>query len=130
MRPRHQTLRHAMAWSYDLLEVHEQARFRHLAVFVGGCTLEAAAMVCQAVHDPTAGLEAALEGEAVEGLASLVDKSLLHPEEGRHGEPRFRMLETIREFGLECLAAVARRRPCSAPMRAIIWRWRRLLKPC
>lgn len=37
--PRHQTLRHAMAWSYDLLEGHEQARFRHLAVFVGGCTL-------------------------------------------------------------------------------------------
>ena len=103
--PRHQTLRHAIAWSYDLLEVHEQARFRHLAVFVGGCTLEAAAMVCQAVHDPAAGLEAALEGEAVEGLASLVDKSLLQPEEGRHGEPRFRMLETIREFGLECLAA-------------------------
>jgi predicted ATPase len=103
--PRHQTLRHAIAWSYDLLEVHEQTRFRHLAVFVGGCTLEAAAMVCQAAHDPTAGLEAALEGEAVEGLASLVDKSLLQSEEGRHGEPRFRMLETIREFGIECLVA-------------------------
>ena len=56
--------------------MHEQARFRHLAVFVGGCTLEAATMVCQAVHDPAAGLEAALEGEAVEGIASLVDKSL------------------------------------------------------
>jgi predicted ATPase/DNA-binding winged helix-turn-helix (wHTH) protein len=103
--PRHQTLRQAIAWSYDLLEVHEQARFRHLAVFVGGCTLEAAAMVCQAVHDPAAGLEAALEGEAVEGIASLVDKSLLQPEEGMHGEPCFRMLETIREFGLECLVA-------------------------
>jgi predicted ATPase/DNA-binding winged helix-turn-helix (wHTH) protein len=103
--PRHQTLRHAIAWSYDLLEIHEQARFRHLAVFVGGCTLEAAAMVCQAAHDSTAGLEAALEGEAIEGLASLIDKSLLQSEEGRQGEPRFRMLETIREFGLECLVA-------------------------
>jgi predicted ATPase/DNA-binding winged helix-turn-helix (wHTH) protein len=103
--PRHQTLRHAIAWSYDLLEGYEQACFRRLAVFVGGCTLEAAAMVCQAVHDPTAGLEAALEDEAIEGLASLVDKSLLQPEEDRHGEPRFRMLETIREFGLECLVA-------------------------
>jgi predicted ATPase/DNA-binding winged helix-turn-helix (wHTH) protein len=102
---RHQTLRHAIAWSYDLLEVHEQARFRHLTVFVGGCTVEAAAMVCQAVHDPAAGREAALQGEAIEGIASLVDKSLLQPEEGLHGEPRFRMLETIREFGLECLAA-------------------------
>jgi predicted ATPase/DNA-binding winged helix-turn-helix (wHTH) protein len=103
--PRHQTLRHAMAWSYELLEGHEQARFRHLAVFVGGCTLEAAAMVCQAVHDPAAGLEATREGAAIEGIASLVDKSLLHPEEGVHGEPRFRMLETVREFGLECLVA-------------------------
>ena len=103
--PRHQTLRHAITWSYDLLEGHEQARFRHLAVFVGGCTFEAAAMVCQAVHNPAAGGEAALESETVEGIASLVNKSLLQPEEGRHGEPRFRMLETIREFGLECLAA-------------------------
>jgi predicted ATPase/DNA-binding winged helix-turn-helix (wHTH) protein len=103
--PRHQTLRHAIAWSYDLLEVHEQAYFRHLAMFVGGCTLEAAAMVCQAVHDPAAALEAAPQDEVIEGIASLVDKSLLQPEEGLHGEPRFRMLETIREFGLECLAA-------------------------
>jgi predicted ATPase/DNA-binding winged helix-turn-helix (wHTH) protein len=103
--PRHQTLRQAIAWSYGLLDVYEQARFRHLAVFVGGCTLEAAAMVCQAMHDPAAGLEAALESEAVEGIASLVDKSLLQPEEGGHGEPRFCMLETIREFGLECLVA-------------------------
>ena len=54
----------------------------------------------QAAHDLTAGVEAAPEGKAVEGLASLVDKSLLQPEEGMHGEPRFRMLETIREFGL------------------------------
>jgi predicted ATPase/DNA-binding winged helix-turn-helix (wHTH) protein len=102
---RHQTLRRAIAWSYELLEASEQVLFRRLAVFVGGCTLEAAAMVCQAVHDPAAGLGAPREGEAIEGIASLVDKSLLHPEEGRQGEPRFRMLETIREYGLECLAA-------------------------
>jgi predicted ATPase/DNA-binding winged helix-turn-helix (wHTH) protein len=103
--PRHQTLRHAIAWSYDLLAAHEQVRFRHLAVFVGGCTLEAAAMVGKTVHDPAVGLEASREEEAVEEIASLVDKSLLQPEEGVHSEPRFRMLETIREFGLECLEA-------------------------
>src|SRR5262249_15901640 len=97
--------RQAIAWSYDLLDVHEQARFRHLAVFVGGCTLEAAAMVCQAMHDPAAGLEAALESEAVEGIASLGGKSLLQPGEGGHGGARVCMVETIREFGLECLVA-------------------------
>lgn len=62
-------------------------------------------MVCKAVHDLAAGLEASLEGEAVEEIAALVDKSLLQPEEGVHDEPRFRTLETIREFGLECLTA-------------------------
>ena len=62
-------------------------------------------MVCQAVHDPAAGVGAPREGEAIEGIASLVDKSLLHPEEERQDEPRFRMLETIREYGLECLVA-------------------------
>ena len=66
-----------------------------MAVFVGGCTLEAA----EAVGDPEGTLD------VFGGLASLVDKSLLRQEEGTEGEPRFRMLETIREFGLEQLEA-------------------------
>jgi len=105
MPARHQTLRHAIAWSYDLLDVREQELFRQLAVFVGGCTLEAADMVCKAVDDAATGVRVPLEGEVLDRIASLVDKSLLQPEEGGHGEPRFRMLEIIREYGLECLAA-------------------------
>ena len=73
----------------------EQTLFRRLAVFAGGCTLEAAEAV--------AGPEGTLDVFA--GIASLVDKSLLRQEEGREGEPRFRMLETVREYGLERLEA-------------------------
>ena len=100
---RHQTLRHAIAWSYDLLEASEQVLFRRLAVFAGGCTLEAAEVVCQAVDDSAAGPGQSLE--VLDGVVSLVDKSLLHQEEQASGEPRFGMLETIREYGLECLTA-------------------------
>ena len=92
-----QTMRGAIAWSYDLLSSEEQTLFRRLAIFVGGCTLEAAAVV-----SGDAGCE------IVEGVASLVDKSLLRQTE-TGGVPRFRMLETIREFGLERLAASGER---------------------
>jgi predicted ATPase len=98
---RHQTLRQAIAWSYNLLETGEQALFRRLAVFAMGCTLEAAEAVCQAVDDPAAGPGQSLD--VLDGVASLVDKSLLRQAEQASGEPRFRMLETIREYGLECL---------------------------
>jgi predicted ATPase/DNA-binding CsgD family transcriptional regulator len=90
-----QSMRDAIAWSYNLLPVDEQALFRRLAVFVGGCTPEAAQAVC----------ESDLGVDILEGLASLVDTSLLRQEEGPGGEPRFGMLETIREYGLEQLAA-------------------------
>ena len=103
MPDRHQTLRQAITWSYDLLEAGEQALFRRLAVFARGCTLEAAEAVCQAGHDPAAGVGQSLE--VLDGVASLVDKSLLRQQEQTSGEPRFRMLETIREYGLECLTA-------------------------
>jgi len=94
---RHQTLRQAIAWSYDLLEPDERPFFRRLAVFVGGFTLEAAEQLC-------AGL--VQEGTTVlDGVAALEDKSLLIHAEGPEGEPRFGMLETIREFGAECLRA-------------------------
>jgi len=94
---RHQTLRQAIAWSYDLLTDDERAFFRRLALFTGGCTLEAAERVSAAI--PGLGIE------ALDGVAALVDKSLLRQEEGSGEDPRFVMLETIREYGLECLKA-------------------------
>jgi non-specific serine/threonine protein kinase len=87
-------MRAAIAWSYDLLDAAEQALVQRLAVFVGGFSVEAAAMVCDA--DETAVLD---------GISSLVAKSLVRYEGDRGGEPRYGMLETIREFGLERLAA-------------------------
>jgi predicted ATPase/DNA-binding SARP family transcriptional activator len=93
---RQQTLRDAIAWSYDLLVPEEQRLFRRLSVFVGGCTLKAVA----AVHDP----EGDPERDVLDRVASLVDQNLLRQEVGAEGQPRFMMLETIREFGRERLA--------------------------
>jgi len=92
---RQQTLREAIAWSYDLLTPGEQMLFRRLAVFVGGSTLTAAEAV---VGDAELGRNL----DVVNAMASLVDKSLLRREE-KDGELRFRMLETIREYALERL---------------------------
>jgi len=94
---RHQTLRHAIDWSYDLLTDDEKATFRRIAVFAGGCTLEAVEQVCGGVG--------ASGTDALDAVSALVDKSLLRQEEGPGAEPRFVMLETIREYGLECLKA-------------------------
>ncbi len=94
---RHQTLRQAIAWSYDLLADDERAFFRRISIFVGGCTLEAVEQVCSGVGAPG--------GDALDAVGALVDKSLLRQEEGPGAEPRFVMLETIREYGLECLKA-------------------------
>ena len=94
---RQQTLRHAIAWSYDLLTVDEQMLFRRLAVFGGGCTVSAIEAVLR-----RGGSDASLT--AVDEIASLVDKSLLRQEE-RTGERCFRMLETIREYALDRLNA-------------------------
>jgi tetratricopeptide (TPR) repeat protein len=81
--PRQQTLRATIAWSFDLLAAVERVLFARLAVFAGGCTLEAAEVVCDADLD---------------SLASLVDKSLV-----RRSADRFSMLETVRQFALERL---------------------------
>jgi len=94
---RQQTMRDAVAWSYDLLSLEEQGLFRRLAVFAGGFTLEAAEAVAVAPDGPGT--------DTFEGVASLVDESLLRQEDGPGGGPRFGMLETIRDYGLERLAA-------------------------
>jgi predicted ATPase/DNA-binding XRE family transcriptional regulator len=92
---RQQTLRNTIAWSYDLLTDSEQKLFRRLCIFVGGGTLDAITAVCTAAGD--------LELEIVDGLGSLVDKSLLWQDAKAGREPWFLMLETIREYGLEQL---------------------------
>jgi predicted ATPase/class 3 adenylate cyclase/DNA-binding CsgD family transcriptional regulator len=103
---RQQTLRDTIAWSYGLLTEDDRALFRRLGVFVGGCTLgDAEGVVLAALASPGG---AAAGSDVVEGVTSLVEKSLLQLEvgtEGLNGEPRFRMLETVREYALEQLAA-------------------------
>jgi predicted ATPase len=96
------TMRDAVGWSYDLLDADEQRVFRQLAVFVGGFTLDAAIDI--------AGDGPLPEEAVVEGISLLVDQSLLLPaatDDAANcdpGEPRFGMLETVREFALEELA--------------------------
>ncbi len=97
MPERQQTLRAAIDWSYDLLSEAEQRLFRRLSVFVGGCTLEGAEAVCDTKSD--------LDLDLLDGMASMVDKSLVQRVEQAKGELRFVMLETIREYALEKLEA-------------------------
>jgi predicted ATPase/serine/threonine protein kinase len=92
---RQQTLRSAIDWSYDLLNPAEQRLFRRLSVFVGGCTLEGVEAVCDTKGD--------LDLDLLDGMASMVDKSLLQQIEQANAEPRFVMLETIREYAREKL---------------------------
>lgn len=95
-----QTMRNAIAWSYALLPEREQVTLRRLAVFVDGCTLEAAEAV--AGGEGAAGTGAVTVLDAV---ASLVEASLLRIEPGPDGAGRYRMLETIREFAEDQLVA-------------------------
>jgi predicted ATPase/DNA-binding winged helix-turn-helix (wHTH) protein len=92
---RQQTLRNAIDWSHSLLNEAEQRLFRRLSVFVGGCTLEAAEAVCNTRRD--------LGIDLFEGLSSLVDKNLVQRMDRAQTEPRFAMLETIREYAIEHL---------------------------
>jgi predicted ATPase/class 3 adenylate cyclase len=93
---RQRTLRAAIAWSYDLLDPVERGLFGRLSVFTGGWTFESAEAVC----DPEG-----LGVDALDGLTSLVDKSLVRRTEPPGRPSRFSMLETIREFGHEQLEA-------------------------
>ena len=93
--PRHQTLRAAIDWSYDLLTEKERALLRRLAVFAGGFTLDAAEAIC-ASNDM-------LQSEILDGLARLVSKSLVVAEILEQREARYHLLETIRQYALNLL---------------------------
>ena len=91
---RQRTLRATIGWSHDLLNEPERILFRSLAVFSGGWSLAAAEAICQLAT-----------GGVLDNLGSLVDKSLVVAETPDAGETRYRILETIREYALECLEA-------------------------
>ena len=120
-----QTMRNAIAWSYDLLTSKEQALFRRLSVFIGGIPLD---FVEKGLRTQDLGLSDASTGAVpsleqapdednehlspkslvlspLDALASLVDKSLVRRVRQPDGEPRFGMFETIREYGVEQLVA-------------------------
>jgi predicted ATPase/DNA-binding winged helix-turn-helix (wHTH) protein len=92
---RQKTLRNTIDWSFGLLTEPEQKLLRRLSVFWGGCTLEGAEAVCNTKDD--------LGAEIFELMSSLIDKSLIQQRQQKDLEPRFRMLETIREYALERL---------------------------
>lgn len=97
---RHQTLEAVCNWSYGLLDPREQATFRNLAPFAGGCSLEAAEWMERGRFEESDVFEGIDRREVLDLLASLVEKSLLRQVETGEGEPRFQMLETIRQYGL------------------------------
>jgi predicted ATPase len=111
--PRQQTLRNTIDWSHGLLDAAEQQLFARLAVFVGGWTLEAAEAVCAELRieneelrndDPSAAILNS-QFSILNLLESLVDKQMVRRETRADGEPRFVMLETIREYAIEQLLA-------------------------
>lgn len=93
---RQQTLRAAIGWSYDQLSPQEQALYRRLGIFSGGCSLEGATMVAGEAGEPAETM--------LDRLGTLLNKSLLYRDERGDAEPRYRLLETIREYALEQLA--------------------------
>lgn len=96
VHPRLRTMRDAIDWSYHLLDEPEQRLFTRLAIFVGGFSIDAARAVGFTRHHD--------DWEAIDRISSLMDQSLIEQQDGPNGEPRFTMLETIREYGLRHLA--------------------------
>ena len=121
--PRHGTMRDAIAWSYDLLPAPEQRLFRCLAAFDGGFTLEAAEWV-SGIGSQVSGTTPHTQSpfpdtrhptpDTLDMVADLAEQSLLVSSVGLDGNPRFRMLETLREFGLEQLVAAGEEAPARA----------------
>jgi predicted ATPase/DNA-binding CsgD family transcriptional regulator len=121
--PRLQTMRDAIDWSYRLLSEEEQRLFRHLSIFAGGFSLEAAEWVTGSLGVEVTGGTTPQHADSptprhpapstlypatpsiLDGIQSLVDKSLVRRVKEQEGEPRYAMLEVIREFGSELLAA-------------------------
>jgi predicted ATPase/DNA-binding SARP family transcriptional activator/Tfp pilus assembly protein PilF len=99
---RQQTLRNTIDWSYSLLNEAEQTLFARLAVFVGGFTLDTAEAICNLDNSHTGATGPVLD--VLEGVMSLLNNSLLTQQDTSGSQPRFRMLETIREYALERLA--------------------------
>ena len=97
-------MRSAIAWSHDLLSPDEQSLFRCLAIFAGGCTIEAAEMVCGPLSD----------GPVLDGIIALIEHGLLSRTEGSDGEPRVAMLETIHEYASEQLSGSGEEQAISA----------------
>ena len=93
---RQQTLRRTLQWSYDLLSSAEQWLFRHLSAFIGGWSFEAVKEICRSGGSSTS--------DALSGVAALLDHSLVQRASQEGEQPRFIMLETVREYGLACLA--------------------------
>ncbi len=101
---RQRTLRHTIAWSYDLLPPTERAFFRRLSVFADGCSLEGAEAINKE-EDAPAGVDTPDVPDVLDGLGALVAGHLLRMEERKDGTPRYTMLATVRAFGLEQLTA-------------------------
>lgn len=151
---RHRTMRDAIAWSHDLLLPDQQVLFQRLAVFVGGFTLDAAervmghggwviegdAPIPPAGHDAHETRQGSTlqspshfpdgpSSSALDGIAALVDASLVQPDRGPTGRGRFLMLETIREYGLERLAAAGEADRARAVHAACFVDWDERLDP-
>jgi predicted ATPase/DNA-binding CsgD family transcriptional regulator len=112
---RQQTLRNTIQWSYDLLDPSEQTLFRRLCLFVGGGTLDAFEGLYQELGDDPKGM--------LDSLTYLLDKSLIQREELEGDDPRFLMLETIREFGLEALEASGEQKQVASAQTRYYLRW-------
>lgn len=102
---RQQTIRQTIDWSYNLLSEREQTLFRRLGIFVGGCSLDAIEEVCSKLKGSQTRLRSIPELSALDSAIALVDQSLLRQTEELDGEPRFFMLEILREYAFECLIA-------------------------
>jgi len=92
---RQQTLHNAITWSYNLLDPVRQRLFRRLSVFVGGWTFDAAEAVCNA--------DGAIDGDMFDHMVMLVDNSLIKRSDSASGEPRFGLLQTMRDYALASL---------------------------